>query len=197
MDHFFNEFDIAIESIVCPEEIHFCNNHILSAEDQSTSTSLRTLSLSSLVVSFEIELEALCTSSSCSSEAISNALQVQVMGDLRTAIENGSLVNMLRAASVYLDALLANAIASFDLLEALVPTPALQADWFPDWTSQSHTCLNDNAPNYMEVHGTYFESSLESCCQKYVCPVVTFLCSHPLSNALIHTFLPNLSLVPM
>ena len=58
----------------------------------------------------------------------------------------------------------------------LLPEPRSQqmmgdvsSNWYPNWEeSDSTDCLNDgNAPYYMRVLGTYFENSLDACCQRF------------------------------
>jgi len=59
-------------------------------------------------------------------------------------------------------------------ISPLLPVPRPQpedasSDWYPNWAqSDSTDCLNDgNAPYYMRVLGTYFENSLDMCCQRF------------------------------
>lgn len=58
----------------------------------------------------------------------------------------------------------------------LLPEPRSQqmmggasSNWYPNWEESGSTdCLNDgNAPYYMRVLGTYFENSLDACCQRF------------------------------
>lgn len=159
----------------CPNDVESCQVTISNV--QSTDTRLKKLSRLlqdslSLVALFEMDLKALCSTSDCSdSQAVANALYAQVSRDIDTSIENGSFLKSLRAASAELATLLANAIVTCQLGEFVVPDLTLQSisyPWYPDWRSQSHTCLNKgDAPSYMKNAGTFFESSLEACCNRY------------------------------
>lgn len=118
---------------------------------------------------YEIVIVAICSSSDCSdTQKVANQLYKQVTGDLRAVIEDGSMVISLRATSSEISALLENASISGDFSEVVVPILALLSDWYPDWTHGSNTCLNDgNAPYYMKIFGHYYESSLDTCCEKH------------------------------
>mmetsp|Transcript_8201 Transcript_8201/g.14313 ORF Transcript_8201/g.14313 Transcript_8201/m.14313 type:complete len:205 (-) Transcript_8201:518-1132(-) len=44
----------------------------------------------------------------------------------------------------------------------------LAKSWYPNLRGRHHTCLNDgNAPYYMRISATYYQSSLDACCERY------------------------------
>ena len=51
----------------------------------------------------------------------------------------------------------------------IVPYSFTFSPLFTDWRGGSNKCLNDydNAPMYIKIFGTYFESSKDACCQRY------------------------------
>lgn len=154
----------------CPEGVVSCVVNILEANcASSASRRRRLLSLDLLVIEFELVIEAICSSSSCAdAEAIANDIYSQVTGELKAAIDGGSLVDDLRAVSGDLDTLLGTASASGDFSDVVVPILALLSVWYPDWGHQKHTCRNDGKqPLYMKTTGSYYEQSLADCCQRF------------------------------
>ncbi|KAL7524078.1 hypothetical protein ACHAXR_001742, partial [Thalassiosira sp. AJA248-18] len=125
--------------------------------------------LADLEVEYEMVIEAICSSSSCTNaQDVGNSLYNQVTNDLRAVIEDGSLVSNLIASSSDISQILEAATASGDFSEVVIPILALLSDWYPDWRGGSNTCKNDgNAPYYMKVSGTFYESSLGACCERF------------------------------
>ena len=124
------------------------------------------------MVEYEIVIEAICSSSDCGNpqavQDIANAVYDQVTGNLREAIDNGSLVSSLRAGSSDLSDLIEVATESGDFSDVVIPILALISKWYPAWGGQSNACLNDgNAPYYMKISRGYYESSLDACCERF------------------------------
>jgi len=120
-------------------------------------------------VEYRIVIEAICSSSDCSDAVtVANQLYEQVTGDLRVAIDNGSVVSSIQETSSVLATLLQDATASGDFSPVVIPILALLSKWYPDWRGASSVCLNDGkAPLYIKVFGTYYESSLDACCARF------------------------------
>jgi len=118
-------------------------------------------------------IEAAYDSSECSDpqalQDIANTVYNQLVGDLREAIDNGSLVSSLNAEpSGDISELLRAATVTRDFSEVVIPILALISKWYPDWKGQSDTCKNDgNEPIYMKLSGSYYENSLDDCCKRF------------------------------
>jgi len=125
---------------------------------------------SSLLVEYEIIIDAICSSSDCSdAQTLANKVYEEVTGDLLDAIQDGTIVSSLQQTSTALATLLQNASATGDFSEVVVPILALLASyWYPHWQGQTNTCKNDgNEPTYMKIFQTYYEPSLDACCERY------------------------------
>lgn len=136
--------------------------------------SSRKLQTTSLLVEYEIIIEANCAASQCSDpqavQDIANAIYDQVTGSLKEAIDNGSLVQDLQisTSSTALASLFDNAVATGDFSTLVVPLLALISKWYPDWDGRSRACKNDGqSPLYMKLVGTYYEKSLDACCTRF------------------------------
>jgi len=157
---FVNGIKSEVRRIVCDDNFLKCEVSV-RVNGQPVSRHLRASSRSmqespSTVVDYTIVIEENCESV-CSDQS---ALSTRASGSLNDAIENGSLVESLQASSQTLMTLLANAIATSLVIPA--------TDWYPNWQGTSSICLNDdNAPSYMKIFGTYFETSLDACCRRY------------------------------
>jgi len=170
-----NNMKETIESEGCPKTIEFksCECEIMEFRTTSQRYMLRRLQRrlqsASLQVSYELEIEAICSSSDCSdAQTVANQLYEEVTGGLRDAIDDGSALSSLQGSSSVIATLLDGAIITSNFGEVVVPILALLAVWYPDWRGQSGTCKNDgNSPVYMNMLGTYYESSLVSCCQRF------------------------------
>jgi len=161
-----------IEEQGCPQNIEYrsCECNILSINDEPNR--LRRLSRklqTSLLVAYELVIEAICSTSDCSdAQEVANQIYKQVTDDLRDAIQDGTIVSSLQESSDSLATLLATATTTGDFSKVVVPILALLYDWYPVWKGPSNTCKNDgNEPRYMKVFATYYESSLDGCCERY------------------------------
>jgi len=165
--------ELALKNNVCPAaDAYSCKARVLSVNGQSVTSRLRRHSRSlqeSLVLQYEMELEAICSSADCSdAQTVGNALYALVTGTLRTAIEDGSIVASLRAVSTDFATLLASATATGVFTDLVVPVLTVLSNWYPNWRDGTNNCLNDgNAPTYMKIFGTYFENSLDACCDRF------------------------------
>lgn len=133
---------------------------------------MRQLQSNEVLVEYEVVVEAVCIDFDCENptdvQEIANAVFTQVTGDLRGALEDGSFVNSLKETSTELATLLAEAVASGEFSAVVVPILALISKWYPDWNGRSDTCKNDGKePMYMKIFGTYYEKSVEACCQAF------------------------------
>jgi len=136
-------------------------------------------------------LEAICSTSDCSdAQEVANQIYEQVTDDLRDAIQDGTIVSSLQESSDSLATLLATATTTGDFSKVVVPILALLYDWYPVWKGQSNVCKNDgNEPTYMKVFGTYYESSLDACCERFFSWDI-YTCTGNSATALIG-FYPN------
>jgi len=124
-----------------------------------------------LLIEYELIIKAICKGSECtdgsSIQTIANTLYDQTTGDLRDAIDDGSFVASLQASSQDMATLFANAVASGNFSDVVIPILALISEWYPNWGKSEQICLNDgNAPLYMQNNG-YTEKTKESCCERY------------------------------
>lgn len=172
MDEFALAMKTAIKTKGCPGEgVQSCVATVLSVNGQSLTSRLRKRSRSlqdngSLILAFEIALDAICTTLGCSgAETIGRTIQAQVTDDILAAIDDGSFLETVRLASTAsLRVLLSSAVAKGNFEEIA----AALSDWYPDWRGSSNSCFNDGgAPLYMKLFGTYFENTLEACCKRY------------------------------
>jgi len=163
-----------IEGQGCPQDIEYrsCECNILSINGVSQRKRLRRLSRilqSSLLVEYELVIQAICGVSDCSdAQEVANQVYKQVTGDLLDALQDGTIVGSLQESSSTLATLLEDATVLGDFSEVVVPILALLSNWYPNWIRGGNVCLNDgDEPTYMKVFGTYYESSLYACCQRY------------------------------
>jgi len=122
-----------------------------------------------MFVDYEIIIEAICERSDCTdAQVVANTLYREVTGDLLAAINDGTLVSELQAPPDEIRPLLDEATTTGDFGPVVSPIVALISDWYPDWSGRSETCKNDGgAPMYMKRSGTFFENSLDKCCERY------------------------------
>jgi len=124
-----------------------------------------------MFVDYEIIIEAICERSDCTdAQVVANTLYREVTGDLLAAINDGTLVSELQAPPDEIRPLLDEATTTGDFSPVVSPIVALISVWYPDWSwsGRSETCKNDGgAPMYMKRSGTFFENSLDKCCEKY------------------------------
>ncbi|KAL7531087.1 hypothetical protein ACHAXR_003831, partial [Thalassiosira sp. AJA248-18] len=131
----------------------------------------RRLQNENLLVEYEIILEAICSSDGCNAadvQSVANTLYAEVTGDLKKAINDGTLVSTLQASSSSVGTLLENTVTTGDFSAIVVPILTVLSKFYPDWTGRSGSCKNDGEyPRYMGIMGGYFESSLDACCKRY------------------------------
>ena len=138
----------------------------------STALRHRRLQSSTLLVEYEIVIQAIC-STMCGDEStiqgIANQVYNSVTGDLKEAIDNGSFVTALSATSSEVASLLVTATASGDFAPVVIPLLSLISNWFPNWSGGTNKCLNDldKAPTYMKLNMSYMEQSLNDCCARW------------------------------
>lgn len=168
---FINKFEETIEDTACPSSssTQSCKANVLKINDEIVNDSnvrgrhllWRELS-SSLLVEFELIIEAICSSNSdCSDfqevEDIANEIYDQIGDDLRDAINDGSFATLLEQA-----------VVAGNFSDLVVPLLSSLAKWYPQWNGSSNTCKNDGyAPMYMKVFGFYYEKSLDACCGRF------------------------------
>ncbi|EJK67462.1 hypothetical protein THAOC_11498, partial [Thalassiosira oceanica] len=167
-----------LEAIGCNADpaIQTCSVTIkkVNGVDVSAGMTLRRRHLqgTTLLVEYEFLIEALC-SGGCddgtSVQTVANQVYTSLTGELKYAIDNGDFADALKATSLEVSTLLAAATVTGDFSAVDVPLLSLISDWFPDWSGDSYTCLNDldRAPFYMKVNTDYFEDSLDACCKRY------------------------------
>jgi len=175
---FWNILQNKISDKVCPGlDVKSCSSNVLRYNGNKVNNSkapssrrklLRNLQTENLEVEFEINLVGYCGAEDCSdASSVANTLSSESSRDLQAAITDGTLVTTMRNASSDFDTLLAGAVASGELSEAVVPVLETLI-WYPDWGTASHTCKNDGeAPMYMVLTGLYFETSVQKCCERF------------------------------
>jgi len=172
----------AVEEQGCPTDgsAVSCNcvvTNMSSSSRRNTFRKLRTLQTSSLVIEYELILELICGTSDCSdAQQVANGVYEKVIGDLKGAIDDGSMISSVQESLLSLSSELADNVATVlqqatvtgDFSPVIIPILALLSEWYPDWSGGSHKCLNDGgAPFYMKFNGGYFEPSLDACCERY------------------------------
>ena len=88
-----------------------------------------------IIVEFVVWIETICGNTDCTdAQAVGNEIYNQVTGDIKQAIEDGTLIG--------------SATATIDFCPVIIPIvaqllPDFNKAWYPDWGGQSHTCKND------------------------------------------------------
>lgn len=88
-----------------------------------------------IIVEFIVWIETICGNTDCTdAQAVGNAIYNQVTGDIKQAIEDGTLIG--------------SATATIDFCPVIIPIvaqllPDFNTAWYPDWGGQSRTCKND------------------------------------------------------
>ena len=163
----------AIEKFVCP--ISTCKVKITSFEDLNrrlrSRRSLQT-DISTLLIEFEVVLQAVCNTDCSNAETVGNLLYTQATGELEDALEDGTFINAVvddLGAYSSLQTILTSASVSWSFEDVIIPILQLASEWYPDWDSGETRCKNDGeAPAYMSIGSSWwYLDSRESCCKKY------------------------------
>ena len=141
--HFNTNFVELVEQSYCPspKSVNSCKAIIVSIRGgpkawKSNSRLRRFLqTVDDLVIEFELIIEAICTSSDCTDAAVvtnlGSTIYNQVTGDLKAAIEGGSLISALKLSSDDIAELLNTATVTGDFSEIIIPILSLITKWYP------------------------------------------------------------------
>jgi len=132
---------------------------------------------STIEAQYEVIIDTICRASDCSDvQELANQVYEQVTGDLKAAIDDGSLIASIAATvqTTYADLattfmpIFQEATLTGDFSPLVIPVVAALSKWYPDWQGVSNSCKNDgNEPLYMKKNGGYYESSLDACCERH------------------------------
>jgi hypothetical protein len=159
------DFADELESTGCPEDMQSCTVVMQEPDCQSSTTRLLRRLETPTTLEYEIIIEAICSNGSCSNEdaqSVANEVYKQVTDDLLAAINNGQMMqDVIAASSAEVANLLTAATITGDFSSLVLPLLSLLTEFYPDWTGNSETCLNDGKPpRYMKKNGGYFESTV-------------------------------------
>lgn len=167
----------------CPtnrSNVKGCVVDLVHRHESSTTSRRRRLShgdIEDLAVEFKMIIDVVCGSSACTeANDLANDLYNQVTNHLIAAIEDGTLESNLQEISGGISSLLEAVIESGHVEDAEVSIseehgdsePDSNSDWYPDFSGGANVCKADGrAPMYMKMSGTFFEASIEACCERF------------------------------
>ncbi|KAL7532097.1 hypothetical protein ACHAXR_006217 [Thalassiosira sp. AJA248-18] len=153
-----------------------CKVKISKMECQTSRRQLvrgqRGLQTSSLLIEFSTTITAYCQKGDCSDaqsivDGIYDTVKLQL--DEYLNANPGSIagyINSLLNTNIFTNPSAVSSAITFG--SVIVPILEDLLTWYPHWNSESETCKNDGQyPLYMKRLGSYFQSSLADCCERY------------------------------
>ena len=123
-----------------------------------------------LDIDYELIMEEICATDACdNAQEVANAFYEAVTTEIQEAVDSEDFAEAVEAEAAALNVILDVAVASSNFSEIVVAllNIIIEDSFYPDWKSQSGSCLNDGKePKYMKKGG-YIEKTLQSCCRRW------------------------------
>lgn len=123
-----------------------------------------------LDIDYELIMEEICATDTCdNAQEVANAFYEAVTTEIQQAVDSEEFADAVEEEASKLNVILEVAVSSSNFSEIVVALLNLiiEDKFYPDWKSQSGSCLNDGeAPKYMKKGG-YIEQTLQSCCRRW------------------------------